>query len=179
MNIQWIFSVMAVWLVVPWAFGQSTERFERVAKEYGWEAWKGTNATQYVNRLPSWHIPSLKIDTGGRKVEMVKEVRSERELNDVILDGRPVCRIESVVCPDVISAQRRLVQEFSKMTIRSKFDVLSFGDRGYGLAEGMSWRFALFARNNVFVSVMSYDRTIPAAGLAVQIDQDILSKSNK
>ena len=146
----------------------------RTADQYHFSQWGGRTRVSYTAPLSAWHLPVLSVPTNGMRIEVFSSRRDFQEKIQICSPSECLLWVQALKYPDVLSAHKAILYRFS--TMQSTYDYSSatndFGDRSYSTNN-----FAVFARNNICITVKSWTNAIPAEAVARQIDADILRKS--
>lgn len=150
----------------------------RTAEQFHFSEWGGRTKVPYGRALLSWSIPELSLPTNGIGIHVTFTHGEERDDLQIYPTERRLYMLEIVArkCPDVLSAHWALLSHFESMQSTCDYNSATndFGDRSYLTRNG-----AVFARNNIYVSVLSLTNLISAEAVARQIDADILRKSTE
>ena len=175
----WMLSLSV--LMAGSAFCGNSIYIERRKKQYDFVKWGGATRTSYLHRVDSgWVVPDLELPTNSLMNVEMRFSRDEARTKTLVFGGDDVLfRINTKVYDTVMQAHCGIMSCFANMTTTKVFPQVTndVGDVLFHESFRGSGDFAVFARNNVFVSIDSYLESCSATNIAKQIDASILRAS--
>ncbi|MDO5320358.1 MAG: hypothetical protein Q4G65_17160 [bacterium] len=175
----WMLS-LSVW-VAGSAFCGNSIYIESLKKRYAFTQWGGATRTNYRHRVDSgWMIPDLVLPTNSLRNAKARIFRDGTGTRMLVFGGDDsFFRIDTEVYDTVMQAHCGIISKFDTMTTTKVFPQVTngIGDVLFHESFRGSGDVAVFARNNVFVSINSYLESCSATNIAKQIDASILRAS--
>ena len=156
---------------------------ESVKRAYGYTNWCGCTRMAYPRLVQNWRPPALSLPTNDLNIIVVDEgLEASRSFSVFRRDGRryrELFGIDTEICSNTENAHGFVMGKFSYITTPIRYQQVTndIGDVLFYYKCPGDCDFAVFARNNVFVSISSYMPSCSATNIAKQIDASILRAS--
>ena len=175
-----LFVAIGVALSMP---GEVDSYDESVKRAYGYSNWCGRTRMDYPRLVRDWRFPDLAFPTNDLDTVVVDEgLEASRSFFVFRRDGRrhrELFGIDTEICSNIENAHGFIMRKFSYITAPIRYQQVTngIGDVLFYYRYPGDCDFAVFARNNVFVSISSYMPSCPATNIAKQVDVSILRAS--